>query len=75
MPPPAPFVASLSAIAQPVKWEMTDKWQAVAIWRRFGDGMLTTHRAEVQAWLGEVTNSFVNAFRPRIESLVRDQEA
>ena len=64
-----------AAIAQPVKWEMTDKWQAVAIWRRFGDGMLTTHRAEVQAWLGEVTNSFVNAFRPRIESLVRDQEA
>jgi hypothetical protein len=64
-----------AAIGQPVKWEVTDKWQTVSIWRKFGDGMLTARRGEVQAWLGEVTNSFVNAFRPRIESIARDQGA
>jgi hypothetical protein len=62
-----------AAIGHPVKWSSTDKWQAIQIWRDFGDHMLTQHRAEVQAWLGDVTNRFINAFRPRITSLLHDQ--
>ncbi|MCX6878066.1 MAG: DUF4268 domain-containing protein [Verrucomicrobia bacterium] len=61
------------AIGQPLKWYTTDNWQGVAIWREFGDQMLTSRRAEVQAWLGDVVNRFVNTFRPRIESLLRDE--
>jgi len=61
------------AIGQPVKWYSTDNWQGIAIWREFGDQMLTQQRAEVQAWLGDVVNRFVNAFRPRIEAVLRDQ--
>jgi hypothetical protein len=61
------------AIGQPIKWESNDKWQGINIWREFGDQMLTKHRAEVQAWLGDVVNRFVNTFRPRIESLLRDE--
>ncbi len=61
------------AISQQVSWSSTDKFQGVAIWREFGDQMLTQRRAEVQAWLGDVVNRFINTFRPRIESLLRDQ--
>ena len=61
------------AIGQPVKWYSTDNWQGIAIWREFGDQMLTSRRAEVQAWLGDVVNRFINTFRPRIESLLRDE--
>ena len=61
------------AIGHLLEWESTDEWQEVRIWRDFGDQMLTEHREEVQAWLGDVVNRFVNAFRPRIESLLRDE--
>lgn len=61
------------AIGQPIKWYSTDDWQGMAIWCEFGDQMLTNRRAEVQAWLGDVVNRFVNTFRPRIESLLRDE--
>ena len=61
------------AIGQPVQWRSTDKWQSVQIWREFGDQMLTQRRAEVQAWLGDLVNRFVNTFRPRIEAVLRDQ--
>lgn len=61
------------AIGQPIKWDSNDKYQGVAIWREFGDHMLTSRRAEVQAWLGDVVNRFVNTFRPRIEAVLRDE--
>jgi hypothetical protein len=60
------------AIGQPIQWQSTDKWQTVQIWRDFGEHMLTERRTEVQAWLGDVVNRFVNAFRPRIEAALRD---
>ncbi|MCF7789933.1 MAG: DUF4268 domain-containing protein [Prosthecobacter sp.] len=62
-----------AAIGQPVQWASSDKWHSVQIWRDFGDQMLTQRRAEVQAWLGDLVNRFVNTFRPRIEALLRDQ--
>ena len=61
------------AIGHPVKWASTDQGYYVDIWREFGDQMLTKRRADVQAWLGDVVNRFINAFRPRIEALLRDQ--
>jgi len=61
------------AIGQPVSWSSTDTWQSVHIWREFGDQMLTKRRTEVQAWLGDLVNRFVNTFRPRIETLLREQ--
>jgi hypothetical protein len=61
------------AIGQPIKWYSTDNWQGFSIWREFGDQMLTSRRTEVQAWLGDVVNRFVNTFRPRIEAVLRDQ--
>lgn len=62
-----------AAIGQPVQWESNDKWHSVQIWREFGSQMLTQRRAEVQAWLGDLMNRFVNTFRPRIEAVLRDQ--
>jgi hypothetical protein len=59
------------AIGQPLDWPHEGHW--VAIWKTFGDQILTQHRYEAQAWLGDVVNRFVNTFRPRIESLLRDQ--
>jgi hypothetical protein len=61
------------AIGQSVQWKSTDKWQSVQIWREFGNQMLTQRRTEVQAWLGDLVNRFVNTFRPRIEAVLRDQ--
>ncbi len=61
------------AIGQPVQWKSTDKWQSVQIWREFGNQMLTQRRTEVQVWLGDLVNRFVNTFRPRIEAVLRDQ--
>jgi hypothetical protein len=61
-------------IGQAVRWESTDKWLSVQIWREFGDQMLTQKRDEVQAWLGDLVNRFVNAFRPRIDAALRDQQ-
>jgi len=61
------------AIGQPLEWMSDDTSLWVAVWRDFGDDMLTQRRAEVQAWLGDLANRFVNAFRPRIESLIRGQ--
>ena len=61
-----------AAIGQPVQWQTTDKWQSVQIWREFGDQMLTKRRAEVQAWLGDLMNRFINTFRPRIDAVLRD---
>ena len=61
------------SIGQPVQWKSTDKWQSVQIWREFGNQMLTQRRTEVQVWLGDLVNRFVNTFRPRIEAVLRDQ--
>ncbi len=61
-----------AAIGQPVQWQTTDKWNSVQIWREFGDQMLTKRRAEVQAWLGDLMNRFINTFRPRIDAVLRD---
>jgi hypothetical protein len=55
----------------PLEWNADDHW--VAVWQPFGENMLTDRRAEVQAWLGDVVNRFVNTFRPRIEAVLRDQ--
>ncbi|MFZ2279992.1 MAG: DUF4268 domain-containing protein [Prosthecobacter sp.] len=62
-----------AAIGQPVQWASSDKWHSVQIWRDFGDQMLTQQRAEVQEWLGDLMNRFVNTFRPRIDAVLRDQ--
>ena len=59
------------AIGQPLDWNPEGCW--VATWHTFGDQILTNHRNEAQAWLGDVVNRFVNTFRPRIESLLRDE--
>jgi len=62
------------AIGQPVEWwSDSAKSSSVEIWRKFGPQMFTDQRAEVQAWLGELVNRFVNAFRPRIQSLLKEQ--
>jgi len=58
-------------LSQPLEWNTDGQW--VAVWRKFGDQMLTQCRAEVQAWLGDVVNRFINTFRPRIASLLRDE--
>lgn len=58
-------------LSQPLEWNTDGQW--VAVWRKFGDQMLTQRRTEVQAWLGDVVNRFINTFRPRIESLLRDE--
>lgn len=61
-------------IGQPVQWQSNDKWNSVQNWQEFGDQMLTQRRSEVQAWLGDLVNRFVNTFRPRIEAVLRDQQ-
>jgi hypothetical protein len=43
------------------------------VWHKFGDRLLPQYRVEAQEWLGDVVNRFVNTFRPRIESLLRDE--
>ena len=59
-------------IGLPIEWHDNEKGQWVAIWNNIGDGMMTARRSETQAWLGDVVNRFINTFRPRIESLLRD---
>jgi hypothetical protein len=62
------------AIGLPLEWwSDSAKSSSVEIWRKFGPQMLTERSAEVQAWLGDVLNRFVNTFRPRIQSLLREQ--
>lgn len=61
------------AIGQPLKWQSSEKGQWIALWHKFGDQMLMQRRAEVQAWLGDIVNRFINVFRPRIESVLREQ--
>ena len=63
------------ALGQPdlVKWSSTEKFLSVAIWKSFGPDIFTKRRIEVQTWLGDFVNRFVNAFRPRIESLLREE--
>lgn len=60
-------------IGQQLVWNRDDKGQAIAVWHKFGDRLLPQYRVEAQAWLGDVVNRFVNTFRPRIESLLRDE--
>lgn len=60
-------------IGLPIEWHDDERGQWVAIWNNIGDGMMTARRAETLAWLGDVVNRFINTFRPRIESLLRDQ--
>lgn len=60
-------------IGQQLVWNRDDKGQSIAIWHKFGDRLLPQYRAEAQKWLGDVVNRFVNTFRPRIESLLRDE--
>lgn len=60
-------------IGQQLVWNRDDKGQSIAVWNKFGDRLLPQYRVEAQAWLGDVVNRFVNTFRPRIESLLRDE--
>jgi hypothetical protein len=60
------------ALAHSVQWDTTETGQGINIWQNFGDGLMTEHRTEVQKWLGEVINRFVNVFRPRVISLLKD---
>ncbi len=64
-----------AAIGQPVRWVSDGKYQGIDLWRDFGDQMLTKRRADVQAFLGDVVNRFINAFRPRIDAHLRDEGA
>jgi hypothetical protein len=61
------------ALGQNPRWSSTERHHSVSVWREFGSQMLTDHRAEVQAWLGDHVNRFINTFRPRIRSLLREQ--
>ena len=71
------FLADKAAIeneiGQQLQWKRDDKGQSVQVWHKFGDRLLPQFRKEAQQWLGDVVNRFVNAFRPRIESLLRDE--
>lgn len=60
-------------IGQQLLWNRDDKNQSIAVWHKFGDRLLPQYRAEAQKWLGDVVNRFVNTFRPRIESLLREE--
>ena len=60
-------------IGQQLVWNRDDKCSSIAIWHKFGDRLLPQYRADAQKWLGDVVNRFVNTFRPRIESLLRDE--
>lgn len=60
-------------IGHQLQWARNDKGQGVSVWHKFGDRLLPQYRNEAQAWLGDVVNRFVNTFRPRIESLLRDE--
>jgi hypothetical protein len=59
------------AIGLPLEWNTEGQW--IAVWKPFGNSMLTERRVEAQAWLGDVVNRFINTFRPRIEAALRDQ--
>jgi uncharacterized protein DUF4268 len=62
------------AIGHPLDWGTEgEKSVGIEIWRECDPQMLTKQRAEVQAWLGDMLNRFVNAFRPRIQSLLKEQ--
>ena len=71
------FVADKSLIeeeiGQQLDWNRVDKGQSIAVWHKFGDRLLPLYRADAQKWLGDVVNRFVNSFRPRIESVLRDE--
>jgi hypothetical protein len=60
-------------IGQQLVWNRDDKGQSIAVWHKIGDRLLPQYRADAQKWLGDVVNRFVNTFRPRIESLLRDE--
>lgn len=60
-------------IGHQLQWSRNDKGQGVSVWHKFGDRLLPQYRNEAQVWLGDVVNRFVNTFRPRIESLLRDE--
>lgn len=60
-------------IGHQLQWSRNDKGQGVSVWHKFGDRLLPQYRNEAQAWLGDILNRFVNTFRPRIESLLRDE--
>ncbi len=61
------------AVGEHLKWDLNDKFQWASIWHKFGEGMLTEHRTEVQDWLGKLLNHFINELRPRIEALLREE--
>jgi hypothetical protein len=63
-----------ASIGDELRWDSNDKGNVVAIWRTFGGQMLKEQREAVLAWLGDYVNRFVNTFRPRITSLLREQE-
>ncbi len=57
-----------------LEWKMPGAdWQGVIIRREFGPDILTKRRSETQQWLGDRVNRFVSIFRPRIESLLREE--
>lgn len=60
-------------IGHQLQWSRNDKGQGVSVWHKFGDRLLPQYRNEAQAWLGDVVNRFVNTFRPRTVSLLRDE--
>ena len=63
-----------NAIGESASWSTSEKWHGVQVWHPYGDQMLGERRSEVMEWLGGLVNRFVNAFRPRISSLLREQK-
>jgi hypothetical protein len=57
--------------SNPLKWFSSRSGQGAEVWRNFGPNILTENSTEAKAWLGDLVNRFVNAFRPRIESILR----
>jgi hypothetical protein len=62
-----------AALGCPVVWDSDGSKHWVLCKKSYPGVLLTTHRGEVQAWLADVTNRFVNVFRPRIAALMQDQ--
>jgi hypothetical protein len=61
------------ALGVPASWE-SDGQKHWIISQEHVTGMLDEHGQQVQSWLADCVNRYVNVFRPRLEKLVRESE-
>jgi len=68
--------AVTTALGVPADWESDGAKHWIISRRQFSNGVLIEdHRQEVQSWLADRVNRYVNVFRPRIERMVRESES